>query len=110
MLARNGKQFHITANQSTVRAGTEIQVLTDRQEVSFSVSEMDQGSWVIFELPGFSNAASGTKVASMDALRKADTSAWFRDGDTLWVKLVVGAPLLKPVRPSNMQASITVGR
>ena len=34
-------------------------VKTERPEVSLSVSEMDQGSWVIFELPGFTNAASG---------------------------------------------------
>lgn len=71
---------------------------------------MDQGSWVIFELPGFTNAASGTELDSMEALRAADATAWFRSGDTLWVKLVASEPLLKPIRPSNMQASITVSR
>jgi cell migration-inducing and hyaluronan-binding protein len=71
---------------------------------------MDQGSWVIFELPGFANAASGTELGSMDALRQADATAYFRDGNTLWVKLVVSEPLLMPIRPSNMQASITVSR
>jgi cell migration-inducing and hyaluronan-binding protein len=109
-LVRHGKEFKITANQSTVRAGTEIQVLTERPEVSLSVSEMDQGSWVIFELPGFTNAASGTELDSMDALRKANETSWFRDGDALWVKLVVSEPLIMPIRPSNTQASITLSR
>jgi hypothetical protein len=109
-LVRNGKEFHITADQSTVRAGTEITVLTERREVSFSVSEMDQGSWLIFELPGFSSVASGMEQSSMDALRKAEATSYFREGDTLWVKLVVSEPLVVPIRPSNMQASITVRR
>jgi hypothetical protein len=109
-LVRHGKEFKITANQSTVRAGTEIQVLTDRDEVSLSVSEMDQGSWVIFELPGFANAASGTQQASMDALHQANETSWFRGGDALWVKLVVSEALIMPIRPSNTQASITLSR
>jgi cell migration-inducing and hyaluronan-binding protein len=54
-----------------VRAGTEIRVQTERPEVSFSLSEMDKDSWVIFELPGFANAASGTEQDSLDALREA---------------------------------------
>jgi len=93
-----------------VRAGTEIQVKTERPEVSLGMSEMDQGSWVIFELPGFTNAASGTQQDSMDALRKANETSYFRDENGLWVKLVVAEPLLTPIRPSNMQASITVSR
>jgi cell migration-inducing and hyaluronan-binding protein len=109
-LVRNGKEFKITANQSTVRAGTEIQVLTDRDEVSLSISEMDQGSWVIFELPGFTNAAPGTLLGSMDALRKSNETSYFRDGDALWVKLVVRESLIMPIRPSNTQASITLSR
>ena len=39
-LSRNGKDFKITANQSTVRAGTEIRVKTERPEVAISLSEM----------------------------------------------------------------------
>ncbi len=110
VLVRHGKEHKITANQSTVRAGTEIQVLTDRDEVSLSVSEMDRGSWVIFELPGFSSATSGTQQGSMDALRQADETSWFSGRDSLWVKLVVSDPLLMPIRPSNTQASITLSR
>ena len=109
-MVRNDKEFKITANQSTVRAGTEIQVLTEREELSLSLTEMDQGSWILFELPGFVNSASGTEQGSMDALRKASETSWFRGRDALWVKLVVAEPLIKPIRPSNTQASITLSR
>ena len=109
-LVRNGKEFHITGNQSTVRAGTEILVKTERQEVSLSLAEMDLGSWVIFELPGFTKAASGTEQPSMDALRKANATSYFRGGDALWVKLVVTKPPLPIVRPTDLQASIAVSR
>jgi cell migration-inducing and hyaluronan-binding protein len=109
-LVRNGKEFHITADQSTVRAGSEIEVRTERPQVTLSLTEMDQGSWVVFELPGFANAASGTEQASLDALRKARETSWFRDSDTLWVKLVVTKPPVTPIQPSNIQASIAVSR
>src|ERR1700752_2689366 len=109
-LVRNGKEFHITGNQSTVRAGTEILVKTERQEVSLSLAEMDQGSWVIFELPGFTKAASGTEQPSMDALRKANTTSYFRGGVALWVKLVGPKPPLPIFRPTDLQASIAVSR
>ena len=110
LLVRNGKEFHITADQSTVRAGSEILVKTERRGLSLSMSEMDLGSWVMFELPGFANAASGTEQASMDALRKANETSYFRGADALWVKLVVAKPPVMPVRPTNIQASIAVSR
>ncbi|HEY6817482.1 MAG TPA: G8 domain-containing protein [Croceibacterium sp.] len=109
-LVRNGREFPVTANQSTVRAGSEIEVRTERPQVSLSLAEMDQGSWVLFELPGFASAASGTQQRSMAALRQANETSWFRDGDALWVKLVVSQPPAVPVRPSNIQASIAVSR
>src|SRR4051812_4615736 len=109
-LVRNGKEFRITGNQSTVRAGTEIRVKTDRPEVSLSLAEMDQGSWVIFELPGFTKAASGTEQPSMDALRKANATSYFRGGDALWVKLVATKAPLPIDRPTDLQASIAVSR
>jgi cell migration-inducing and hyaluronan-binding protein len=109
-LVRNGKDFKITGNQSTVRAGTEIRVRTERPEVSLSLSEMNKDSWVLFELPGFTRAASGTEQASMDALRKAKETSYFRSGDALWVKLVVPQDPALPVRPTVMQASIAVSR
>jgi len=93
-----------------VRAGTEIQVKTERPEVTLSLTEMDQGSWVIFELPGFTSAASGTEQRSMDALRQASETSYFKDGDALWVKLVATAPIMPVIRPTDLQASIAVSR
>jgi cell migration-inducing and hyaluronan-binding protein len=49
---------------------------------------MDQGSWVIFHLPGFTTAASGTEQASLDALRETSDTSYFKAEDALWVKLV----------------------
>jgi len=56
--------------------------------MSLSVTELDRGSWVIFQLPGFNTAASGTQQASLDALRAASDTSYFKDKDALWVKLV----------------------
>jgi hypothetical protein len=109
-LVRNGKEFKISGDQSTVKAGTEIQVKTERPEVTLSLAEMDKGSWVIFELPGFANAASGTEQRSLNALRQAKETAWFRDGDTLWIKLVAGPPVMQIIRPTDLQVSMTVSR
>jgi cell migration-inducing and hyaluronan-binding protein len=71
---------------------------------------MDAGSWVTFKLPGFAKAASGKEQGSMDALRQAKETSWFRDGDTVWVKLVAAPPVMKVIRPTDLQASITVSR
>jgi len=109
-LIRNGREFKVNGDQSTVRAGTEIEVKTERPEVTLSVSELDEGSWVMFELPGFTNAESGTQADSMDALRAANETSWFRDGDSVWVKLVADAPVMEVIRPTDLQASITVSR
>ncbi|MGX7896496.1 G8 domain-containing protein [Tsuneonella sp. HG222] len=109
-LVRGGKEFRISGDQSTVRAGSEIEVRTERPQVTLSLAEMDAGSWVMFALPGFAEAASGREQASMDALRRAKETAWFRNGDTLWVKLVAAAPAKPVIRPTDLQASITVER
>jgi cell migration-inducing and hyaluronan-binding protein len=109
-LVRNGKEFKIFGDQSTVKAGTEIQVKTERQEVTLSLTEMEQGSWVIFELPGFTNAATGTEQGSMDALHQVNETSYFNDGATMWVKLVADAPVMEIIRPTDLQASITVSR
>ena len=61
---------------------------TERPYVSLSLTELDSGSWVIFELPGFTTAASGTQQNSLDALRKASDTSYFKDKDALWVKVV----------------------
>jgi cell migration-inducing and hyaluronan-binding protein len=56
---------------------------------------MDNGSWVIFELPGFTSTVGGTPQASLAALRAASTTSYFKDGKALWVKLVVEDPTPK---------------
>ena len=61
---------------------------TERPNLSLTLTEMDAGSWVIFELPGFTTAASGTEQSSLDALRKASATSYYKDKDALWVKLV----------------------
>jgi len=109
-LVRNGKEFKISGDQSTVKAGTEIEVKTEREEVTLSLAEMNAGSWVMFELPGFAKAASGKQQRSMDALRQANETSWFKDGDTVWAKLVAAPPVMEVIRPTDLQASITVSR
>jgi len=86
VLSRGGKDYTVTA--TNVRAGTEIKVTTERPSVNLSLTELDQGSWVIFELPGFTTAASGASQDSLDALRKASATSYFKDRDALWVKVV----------------------
>jgi cell migration-inducing and hyaluronan-binding protein len=86
VLSRNGKDYTLTA--TNVRAGTEIKVTTERPSVSIRLTEMDKGSWVIFQLPGFNTAASGTQQTSLDALRAASDTSYFKDADALWVKVV----------------------
>jgi cell migration-inducing and hyaluronan-binding protein len=49
---------------------------------------MEKGSWVIFDLPGFTTAASGAQQNSLEALRKASETSYFKDKDALWVKVV----------------------
>jgi cell migration-inducing and hyaluronan-binding protein len=86
VLSRNGREY--TFNSGNVRAGTEIKVATERPTMSLTLTEMDSGSWVIFELPGFTTAASGTPQDSLDALRKASDTSYYKGTDALWVKVV----------------------
>ena len=75
--------------RGTLRAtGTEYKVTTERPSLSLSVTELDAGSWVMFELPGFTTAASGTEQSSLDALRKASATSYYKGNGSLWVKLV----------------------
>ena len=73
-------------------ANTEIKVTTERTELPLTINQLDAGSWVIFELPGFTKAASGTAVDSLDALRKAGATSYYKGKDALWVKLVSNGP------------------
>jgi cell migration-inducing and hyaluronan-binding protein len=73
---------------TNIRAGTEIKVTTERPTLNLNATELDAGSWVILELPGFTTAATGTAVDSLDALRKASATSYYKGKDAMWVKLV----------------------
>jgi cell migration-inducing and hyaluronan-binding protein len=77
-----------------VRAGSEYKVTTERPSVNINVKELDAGSWVMFELPGFTTAASGTQQSSLDALRKASDTSYYKGKDSLWVKIVSTGDIL----------------
>jgi cell migration-inducing and hyaluronan-binding protein len=93
VLSRNGKDYSVTG-ETNVRAGTEFKVTTERPSVNLNVKELDKGSWVIFELPGFTTAASGTEQSSLDALRKASATSYYKGNGSLWVKLVSTGDIL----------------
>jgi len=86
-LSRKGKTISIPVG-TNVRSGIEFKATTERTSMDLNVIELDAGSWVIVEIPGFTRAASGQKQDSLDALRKASTTSYYKAGDALWVKLV----------------------
>jgi len=113
ILQRDGKRFEYTG-ETTIGSGAEIRVETARDTLSLSLREMDQGSFVLFELPGFATAG-GIAEDNLDALREANRTAYYKDGDTLWVKLVVEdadatGPVIEQVGNITAQATIDVGR
>ncbi len=88
MLSRNGRRFEYTG-ETTVRSGAEVRVETSRAALSLALREMDDGSSVIFELPGFTTPAGGVERASLEELRASGETSYFKAEGTLWVKLVV---------------------
>ena len=72
---------------------------------------MDPGSWMIVELQGYNNAASGTAVNSLNALRHASSNSYFKGQGTLWVKVVANGGGMRPGpagrggAPSSIQVS-----
>jgi cell migration-inducing and hyaluronan-binding protein len=65
---------------------------------------------VIFELPGFTTAASGTSQDSLDALRKASTTSYYKGNDALWVKVVSTGKGARLAGPGAGGTSIQVSR
>lgn len=65
-----------------------MRVTTEREEMNVTLREMDEGSWIMLELPGFAKAASGRQQNSLDALRVARETSWFKSNDALWIKMV----------------------
>ncbi|HSG57560.1 MAG TPA: hypothetical protein VLA45_19070, partial [Paracoccaceae bacterium] len=100
MLSRNGRRWEYTG-QTTIRSGADVRVETGRETLALSLLEMNQGSFVVFELPGFTTAEGGTPQASLADLRAASETSYFTENDTLWVKLVVD---------NSAGQSITIGR
>jgi cell migration-inducing and hyaluronan-binding protein len=88
ILERKGRRFEYTG-QTTIGSGAELRVETARDKLSLSLTEMDDGSSVILEFPGFAAATGGVEKSSLAALREATETAWFKDSDTVWAKLVV---------------------
>jgi cell migration-inducing and hyaluronan-binding protein len=85
-------------------------VTTERPSLSLSVKELDSGSWVIFELPGFATAASGTPQPSLDALRKAGATSYYKGDGSLWVKLVSNGEGARISGPGAGGTSVEVRR
>jgi hypothetical protein len=82
-----GKEISIAVG-TNVRANTEFKATTERPSMDLHVLELDAGNWVIVEIPGFTKAASGAPQDSLDALRKAKVTSYYKAPDALWVKLV----------------------
>jgi cell migration-inducing and hyaluronan-binding protein len=98
MLARNGRRWEYTGG-TTIRSGAEVRVETSRRNMTLSLAEMDKGSWVMFELPGFAVTAAGEQQDSLEALRSASTTSYFKSDTALWVKLV--ADNVAPAAPAG---------
>jgi cell migration-inducing and hyaluronan-binding protein len=87
VLTRNGRTLTVNGD-TTVLAGTEIRAESEAPSLTISLRELESGSWVLFELPGYSSAATGTQQTNMEALRSASSTSYYRGEGTLWVKLV----------------------
>jgi cell migration-inducing and hyaluronan-binding protein len=113
ILQRQGRRYEYTG-ETTVGSGAELRVETARETLALSLREMEQGSYVLFELPGFATA-NVPEAASLAALREGSASGRFRDGETLWVKLAVDgtAPagaVVEQVGNLTAQATVEVSR
>jgi cell migration-inducing and hyaluronan-binding protein len=80
--------------------------------VNINVKELDTGSWVMFELPGFTTAASGMQLSSLDALRNASATSYYKGNGSLWVKVVSTGDVLGsgPGRGPGAGDSLQVSR
>ncbi len=91
ILSREGAEKISVSVGTNVRSGIEFKATTERTSMELNVTELDAGSWVIVEIPGFTKAASGAEQGSLDALRKASATSYYKAPDALWVKLVAAA-------------------
>ncbi|MDQ2640040.1 MAG: hypothetical protein M3Y79_05625, partial [Pseudomonadota bacterium] len=107
VLTRGKEEIKLRGNGATIKAGSEVTVKTERPEFSISLSEMELGSWVVFQLPGYTKAEA-KPADSLAALRKAGETSFFKDKDSLWVKVVVATPPSVPAMPLQQQASVRI--
>ena len=98
ILERNMKRFEYVG-QTTIGSGAQISVETARKSLALTLSEMDKGSFVIFELPEFTTADNGKEQNSLAELKGASETSYFRDDNGLWVKLVA-ADIEAPTGPA----------
>jgi cell migration-inducing and hyaluronan-binding protein len=103
----NGNKFTAEC-ETNVRAGTNYTVTTESKSVNIRVRELDAGSWVMFELPGFTTAAAGARQDSLEALRSASKTSWFKANDSLWVKMVSTGDI--PGSGTSVTESLQVSR
>jgi cell migration-inducing and hyaluronan-binding protein len=111
VLVRNGRKLTVNGD-TTILAGTEVRAESEAPTLNISLRELDNGSWVIVELPGYATAATGTAQTSMDALRSATSTSYYHGDGALWVKLVSNGGGARPgpagrggVPPSSIQVS-----
>jgi cell migration-inducing and hyaluronan-binding protein len=97
----------ITAAKPRFAGGAELTVDTARESLPLRLSAMDADSSVVLKLPGFAAADAGVKQSSLAALREAGETSYYRDGDTLWVKLF---PANDGAGGLNAPPSVTVSR
>ena len=114
MLRRNGRSFEYNG-ETTLHSGSEVRISTMQDDLALHLREMEEGSWAIFELPGFASASEGAQAASMDDLRAAEETTYFKDDNSLWVKLVVeddtaDGPVVVTVGELRAQATVEVSR
>ena len=84
-LSRNGRTFDYLG-QTTIRSGAEVAVDTARESLPLRLSAKD-GSWVVLKLHGFAATDKGMAQSSLAALRAASETSYYKDGDTMWIKL-----------------------
>jgi cell migration-inducing and hyaluronan-binding protein len=105
-ISRNGRTFDYRG-QTTIRAGAEVTVDTARDALPLRLSSMDNGSWVVLKLRGFSSADKGVPQSSLAALRDARETSYYKEGDMLWIKLF---PATDGASGINPPPSITVSK
>jgi cell migration-inducing and hyaluronan-binding protein len=117
-LSRNGREiitgkpgfFGPGFGNTTVSSGAEIRVTTESAALDVSLNELNDGAWVIFQFPGFTSANSGREQQSLDALRNARETSYYRDDGDLWVKVVIAdsSAAVAPFPPFGGGADIKV--